>query len=260
MLRLASPSLFLGAVALLLGVALYFLLGADNLPASDWPQATGALLAATYDAWRAYRPWVTQSINNYTAVDTYAIPFAPVPTAALWLALSLLFYGVLLAICRTKRTFDWHVVGGVTLACWISLDAFWQIRLLHQLIDTHHQFFGKSPHEKLAAAQDGELYAFISRGLARVESPSPRFFLGTSDDYLGVRGSYHLYPGNVFWKRHGPELPDTEYLRTGDFIVIVRPSTSEYHRRENLLCWPESGCINAEPILVEHAGGFFRVR
>jgi hypothetical protein len=260
MLRLASLSLCLGAVVLLLATVLYSLLGAGDLRASGWPQATGTLLATTFDAWHAYRPWGQQSINGYATAGTHGIQFSPAPIAALWLALSLLSYGVLLAVFRTKRPFDWQVAGVLTLACWVFLDALWQVRLLHQLIDTHHQFFGKIQHEKLAAAQDGALYTFISRGLARIESPAPRFFLGTSDDYLGVRGSYHLYPGNVFWKRHSSELPDKAYIRKGDYIVILRPSTIEYHQSENLLCWPEPECVAAEPILVERAGGFFRVR
>ena len=112
----------------------------------------------------AYVPWNRAAMNSHTGVTPTSL-FYPNLLAATFLLLSLLAYGVLLLALPSKFgfRFNWQAVALIFLACWVSLDMFWQRTLLHQVFDTARTFAGKSAHEKVMA---GVPPAYEIRGAA----------------------------------------------------------------------------------------------
>jgi len=245
---MAFSSLLAGSIALLLGIyLLYPVAGADGLK-------------SLYLQWTSFTPWSQTSVNAYLGTISLKAELLPVPVIACLLGLSLFAYALFLLLLRGKKHFNWRVVATLTIVCWISLDLLWQTRLLLRLHDTHRSFAGMGPVEKLAAAPDKELFTFIERVKQKVDTPNRRFFLSTSDDYFGVRGSYHLYPENVYWKRHAPELPNQRHLRRDDYIVVIPPTEIHFDDRAQALLMPGHDPLPVEPLIVDNTGVLFRVK
>jgi len=251
-------SLLIACLILALGMYLIFpAIGTDGL-------------GAIYSEWTRFTPWSQSSINVYRGNSTAQAILYPAPVLACLLALSLLAYLLLILVSRMfskngRLEFNWRVVATLSVVCWMGLDLLWQTRLLQQLHTTHKEFSGKDPAEKLAAAVDGELYKFIQRVNQTADDPGARFFLATSDDYLGVRGSYNLYPRNTYWNRRGEELPEIRYLHNGDYVVLVRPTKIRFDRRANTLLISRQGSassvkVQVKPLILEHIGGLFEVQ
>jgi len=213
-----------------------------------------------FQDWVSFKPWNQSSINTYRGTGSSKAVFFPVPVIAGLLGLSLFAYALLLFVFRGKKQFDWRVVATLTIVCWMSLDLLWQTGLLWRLHDTHARFSGMEPKEKLAAAPDRRIFKFMERVKNKIDNPNSRFFLSTSDDYYGVRGSYHLYPENVYWRRHGPELPDHSYLRRDDYIVVIAPSELRFDRNAQALLMPGHEPLPVKRLMKNNTGGLFRVR
>ena len=81
-----------------------------------------------------------------------------------------------------------------------------------------------SSHEKLLASEDAPFVQFADAARPLITGPDARVFIAGSSDYQTMVSAYYMSPGNVFWHRHGPELPDAEYLRAGDYVVLLRAS------------------------------------
>ncbi len=222
------------------------------------PPELSALLRAAYDEWTAFQPWQQPSINTYSGVGVPAPLLYPVPTFAALLALSLLVYGVLWFFQRGEIPLDWRVPSALAVVCWLALDLPWQGRLWTQLQETYRQFAGLTEEQKHLAAPDGALFAFMERVKRAIQDPDARLFLATGHDYTGVRGAYHLFPRNVYWKRGGPELPDPKYIHPGDYIVLFDPQQVQFDRHDDTLVWPQGHRLKVEGILLEGQGGLFK--
>jgi len=246
MFKLAFSTLLIGSIALLAGIYLLYPSGANEL-------------GAIYGEWISFAPWSQASINRYTGIVTSKTGLSPVPVIAVLLGLSLLAYALLLLVFKTKIRFDWRIVATLTIVCWMTLDLLWQTRLLQQLVDTRQTFAGMEHDDKLAATPNGWLFQFIKRVKQKSDTPNARFFIGTSDEYFAILGTYYLYPKNAYWKRYAPELPDKRYLHKGDYIVIVRPSTILFDRRTNILLLPDNTSLTVEQLMEASMGGLFRV-
>jgi hypothetical protein len=227
---------------------------------SVYPASLSAQLKAMYSDWTNFSPWNHSSINSHKGVSSAASFFYPVPVIATFLALSLLAYGLLLLLLRADTRFDWRVVATIFLTCWISLDLIWQGKLWRQLGVTYETFYGKDTQGKLTAGLDAELVELMTGVKGQLESTDSRIFVSSTDDYLGMRGAYYLYPFNVFWKRHGPELPRGEYLRSGDYIVLVGPTQMSFDPVTSTLQTPQSRTLSVEPVISRRMGSLFRVK
>ena len=75
-----------------------------------------------------------------------------------------------------------------------------------------------------------------------------------------MRGAYYLYPFNVFWQRHGKELPRGKYIHRGDYIVVVQPAQTQFNAVTGMLLSPQRKPISAESILTRGLGSLYRVR
>ena len=210
--------------------------------------------------WTRFTAWKHHSINFYPGVSSTASSIYPVPVAIAILALGLIFYRLLLSVLGKTACFDWRVVGGIFLVCWISLDLLWQKKLLTQLVQTYDTFYGKDTRDQLAVGLDAELVSFVTEVNQRLASTDARIFVSSADDYLGMRGAYYLYPGNVYWKRNGRELPDLKYLHSGDYVVVIEPSDTRFNSLTQTLLIPENSSLAVEPLLSHPVGKLFRVK
>ena len=137
----------------------------------------------------------------------------------------------------------------------------WQNRLLHQVEYSYRTFSGKDTPEKLALGPDSRLYNFISEVKRHLEeSKDTRIFVSTSDIYLGMRGAYYLYPYNAFWSLDPPEIPADEYLRSGDYIVLIRPTKTLFYQSNSQIRAPENKPHSAEKLFSNRVGKLVRLK
>jgi len=186
-------------------------------------------LQAIYSDLIGNAPWRRADMNTHTGV-TKTSSFYPVPLAVSLLLFSVFAYSVLILLSRKRLTFNWTVVSFIFLACWVALDLVWQNRLLYQMAHSQRLFAGKDSEEKLAAGPDRALYRFISEAKKHIEPADARVFVASQDIYLGMRGAYYLYPFNAFWTLEPPEIPQDEYLRKGDYVLVIRPALTAVSR------------------------------
>ena len=135
----------------------------------------------------------------------------------------------------------------IFLACWLVLDLVWQNRLLRQVAHSHFTFAGLSNEEKLAAGPDARLYRSIAAVKAHINEPDARVMVATSDLYAGMRAAYFLYPLNAYWRLERPEIPDAQYLRKGDYILLLKPSRAYAHKDKGVRL-PETRMYPAEMV------------
>lgn len=206
----------------------------------------------------SYAPWNREAMNSLSgALDVSS--FYPVPLFVSYLLLSLLAYAVMLALLRKTMQFNPRVPALIFLACWIGLDLFWQNRLLHQLHDTYQTFSGKDTEEKLSAGPDGRLYDFASR-VKPLLTADARVFVHSSDLYRGQRGAYFFYPLNVYWRQPWHLFPRYDQFRGGDYVVLIKPTTSEYLYGENRLPAPYTNPPGAETIFSDSTGKVLQLK
>ena len=215
-------------------------------------------LRAFWVDWQAFVPWGLASTNRYAATRTGQSVLYPVPVAAALLAASLLAYGLILLLSKATR-FDWRVPGFLFLFAWICLDLVWQEKLWRQLALTQEKYAGKNDMEKLASGPDAGLVQFTSYVRQRLDDSSARVLVGSSDDYRGMRANYYLYPLNVFWHRHQSELPASQYIRAGDYIVLVNPSEVRFDRGSKVLLSPGIEPVKVQLLAESDVGNLYQV-
>jgi hypothetical protein len=148
----------------------------------------------------------------------------------------------------------------IFFASWLILDMFWQRRLLHQLVDTHHLFAGKSTEEKLAVGPDAKLYSLVAHTKPLVEAADARVFVVSSDHYFRMRTAYHFLPLNTYWANYGPALPPKKSLRTGDYIALINPSQFSFDRQRNMVVAPQRQGLRAELVFSDQTGTVVRLK
>jgi hypothetical protein len=224
------------------------------------PASLPAQLQSIYAHWTNFVPWQHSSINTHRGLGPKSSTFHPVAVFAAFLALSVLAYILILLLPWTKSSFDWRAVAAMFLACWIGLDLIWQHKLFRQLALTYSTFYGKDNQGKLVAGIDRELVGFMTEVKRELDSPDSRIFVSTSDDYLGMRGAYYLYPFNVFWQRKGAELPQNKYVHSGDYIVVVEPADTSFDAVTGTLLPRHDSSLSVELILSQRMGSLYRVK
>jgi hypothetical protein len=228
--------------------------------ASVFPTSLMQQLKTLTSDWTRHTSWQHYQVNFHLGVRSFDSSVYPVPVAITILALALIFYRLLLSLPSSTASFDWRVVGGIFLTCWISLDLLWQEKLLRQLEQTYNTFYGKDTREQLAVGPDAKLVSFVTAVNQQLASPDARIFVSSASDYLGMRGAYYLYPGNVYWKRNAPELPDIKYLHSGDYVVVIEPANTRFDSLTQSLLISGSRSLGVEPLLSHPMGKLFRVK
>lgn len=203
--------------------------------------------------------WTHSSINSYKAVLNWEWLPSTVPLVVGLLVLCLLGYIGVTLFRKPRLALSWRVPAALVFAAWLSLDLLWQAQLLSRLEDTWRVFGGLNSEQRMAAAADGELYLFIQK-VKKISRPSRgRYFVATTDDYRGMRGSYHLLPTNVYWRRHKSGLPTLQNLRKGDLIVVIRPSDIRFNPGNGTILLNDQQSMPVASVLSESMGAVFRV-
>lgn len=224
---------------------------------SFYPDTLIERLRALLADWAVFSPWNQAAINGYPARTVDPPGWERVPLVAIWLCLSIFLYAVWLL--WTQGRWDWRAPSVLCLAGWLMLDLPWQWHLAQQLADTRRIFAALDDEQaRRADPFSGALYAFAVE-IKRLIAPRTRVFVGSADDYRGMRLNYYLYPLNVFWSRHGEELPAAHWLMTGDYIALAYPSRVVFDATLRELQWSPQQRIAVEPLWLDDAGGLFRV-
>jgi hypothetical protein len=226
---------------------------------SIFPPSTMHKLQAIASDLTSYAPWNTAAMNTYTGAFN-ASSFYPIALAVALLLLTLLAYRLLLFFFRRRLQFSWSVVALIFLAIWVMLDLLWQHRLLHQVSDTHRLFAGKNTEQRLAIGPDAELYNFANRVKPLLDTTDPRIFVTSTDNYSGMRTAYYFFPLNVYWSLYGPPLPHRKFLRKGDYIILINPSTLKFDPQRSQVISPKKRNLKAELVLSAPSGTVVRLK
>jgi len=222
------------------------------------PPGLGRQLRTLIDDWTGIEPWRRSAVNSYSGARP-ASPFYPVPLVAAILALSLTAFALLHVLRGGPGPINWRSAGLIFLVCWFLLDGFWQYRLFGQVADTYRQFAGKETAEKLAAGPNSRFYHLAQRARQHVDGEKARVFVSSSEDYHGLRTAYYLYPHNPYYRVRGHELPHPEHLSTGDYILIVRPAQTRFHRQAGAV-QTRWGRVPVDSLFSEPSGTLLRVK
>jgi hypothetical protein len=167
------------------------------------------------------------------------------------------FFAAALYWLLTRRALprDPRVYWAIVVAGWLILDTRFQVNLWRQLTRTAATFAGKTGEEKRLASDDRELYTLMKEVSTALPAPPVRVHFIADDQALRTRGSYFLYPQNVYYsdaKRARTPVP--EELRSGDYVLLFLTSDLGYDSATQALVWRDGRRKPAEPILSRPPG------
>ena len=204
-------------------------------------------------------PWTLASINVFRLERARAGGLYLIE----WVGLGVVSLGiVLLILTRVSHHLLKHagtLFLTTAIIAWLLLDSVWLRQLYARGSLTYDQFAGQSDAEKLSRSIDA-FEVGITRQLQALIGEGARVFVATAGDKVGNRLAYYLYPHNVYWRRGGPELPDAQALRSGDYVVVVPPTRLQLSPDGNRLRLPGGGIIAVEALVQESWGSLFEVR
>lgn len=222
------------------------------------PRSFRQTLRLAIAEWRRFAPWSHSAINVHSGVSKASdYPF-PLLAAALVVLISVVMYAVGTALGR--RGFDWRVPGLLVLIIWLGLDSLWYQRLLRQSEMTSTKYSGLSNIDRRLASDDGALYAFVESARGAIGEPYARLFVTSESDYQGMRGAYFAYPQNVYWEREAKTLPSTEFIRPGDYLMLLRPVRAAFDRKAATLRYGDDSNLTVQLLMSNDIGALFRVR
>lgn len=181
--------------------------------------------ASITSLWSAFEGWSQRSINFIEGGARTAL-VAPVLAAAVWVGLAILLYGMGGLFLPRPQRWDRPTIGIIFLLGWVTIDGRWQVGLWHQLQETYERYAGKDWREKHLAAEDAPLFQFITGVKAQLPAKPQRIFLVVAKSlkdnyYTRSRARYHLLPHNIY--DYGVHLPEPEYVRAGDYVLMLGP-------------------------------------
>ena len=167
------------------------------------------------------------------------------------------FFAVALYWLLTRRALprDPRIYWTIVVAGWLLLDLRFQVNLWRQLAQTAATFAGKTGEEKRLASDDRGLYTLMKEVSAALPAPPVRVHFIADDRALRTRGSYFLYPQNVYYRdanRASKQMP--EELRSGDYVLLFPSSDFGYDRATQALVWRDGQRKPAEEILSRPQG------
>ena len=193
--------------------------------------------------WSTFRPWLPVDINLLTGTREFNKGPYPAQVFAISTLLLLLAY-----LAWRRRRAKWTGVAMVIFCSWLALDALWQWRLWQQLGVTRATYEGLDSEGKILASERGGIANLARQAHRAIDTADPKIYVASQSDRDGMNAAYYLSPYNTYWYRHGAELPENDYLQTGDYILVVKPSITLYDRSKGLMRLPPGQPIN----VVEH--------
>jgi hypothetical protein len=201
--------------------------------------------------WAAFIPIVAASVT--LPFDDERSHFATLlATVACGGFLAAAIYGL-----RTRRGLprDRGVYWAIFIAAWLILDTRFQINLWRQLARTAATFAGKTGEEKRLASDDRELYMLMREVSAALPAPPVRIHFIADDLALRTRGSYFLYPQNVYHSGSArARKPQPEELHSGDYVLLFLTGDLGYDGATQALVWRDGRRKPADEILSRPPG------
>lgn len=223
------------------------------------PQTIASSLRVQLDDWLTFVPWRQSSINAYIGVMAPGKTAYPVVVLTLLFIIASMVYLTSTRLGRGRSGIRWSVVGVIFTVCWIAVDGLWQYRLTQQVTLTTETFAGKNREEKLLATNDDYLFRFAQDVRQAIHTKDARIFINTTDDYLGMRSAYYLYPMNVFWERHARALPASKYFQRGDYIVLLNPALASLNSETGELTYGTGQKLKVRAISSTNVGALLEV-
>jgi len=217
------------------------------------PGSLSTQLGVLLQEWLSFSPWDQRSINVNTGTRTPLALLLPVPVVFLLLTLSVAVYVVRGWMGSRAPSFQWRVVGGIALACWLGIDLMWQARLAWRVSDSVQRFGALDQKEKYHATDDAQLVAFARKVSALAGPSDSRVFVTSENDYLGMRLAYHIYPVNAYWRRRNATLPIEGSVQPGDYLVVLDDPLAIYDPTERMLVLAGEDRLPVSPVLDENA-------
>jgi hypothetical protein len=150
---------------------------------------------------------------------------------------------------------DPRVLWAIFLIGWLILDVRWQANLWRQLAQTARQFAGETTTEKHLAADDHVLFELMQQVNSTLPAPPVRIRFLADNWALRTRGSFFLYPQNVYHDPNPvPSIPNPDQLRSGDYVLLFWYSGLTYDRELQQLLWPDGRRKPADEILTPADG------
>jgi hypothetical protein len=212
--------------------------------------SVATVIADIADQWAAFIPIVAASVTLPFDDERshYVTLLATVAGGGLFAALYWL-------LTRRALPRDPRVYWAIVVAGWLILDTRFQVNLWRQLTRTAATFAGKTGEEKRLASDDRELYTLMKEVSTALPAPPVRVHFIADDQALRTRGSYFLYPQNVYYsdtKRARAPVP--EELRSGDYVLLFLTTDLGYDSATQALVWRDGRRRPAEQILSRPPG------
>ncbi len=229
------------------------------LHASLQPWNQRNFLAAIFASWVGVDVWRLQSINYYQAANSIDSPFMQVPIVALWIGFSLLVFLLSRFAIPLNRSATWNGIAVIVLAGWLMIDVLWQRTLVIQLQNTWADHDDKALSDRLMIESNAKIRRLITLMRGQMVEAGFRVFVNSEKEYNAKRAAYEFYPANVYWhRRERGDLP-MRYLRTGDYIALVEPTSIRYESDGNRLLTESGENVSAVRIWKSADGALYRV-
>lgn len=224
------------------------------------PMSALDVVRARVREWYAFEPFNGTTINTITGgADSQNLPLPLLAATVVALA------ALILAAVHRWLPARYSAGSGVTLAAlfmvaWLAVDARWAWNLAQQTRATVARYGGKTPDERHLAAEDGALFAFITKARAVMPATPARVFVGATAHYFRGRAAYHLYPHNVQFEAFRDTLAPAAMMRPGDWIVVFQRQGMHYDPDQRTLQWDGGPPLPVDLKLVDEGGAVFVVR
>lgn len=224
------------------------------------PQSAGQLLADRVQEWFAFEGWTGTSINTVTGgASSQSLPLT-VPVA-----LAALFAIAALALAR-RFARRWIAHGLPTLAAfvfvasWALLDVRWTANLARQVAATWERYQGLGVDERLRAAEDGDLAAFIEKAKASMPAEPARVLVLAQAHYFRGRAGWHLLPHRAYWEPVSDVAPAPGVLHAGDFVLVWQRPGLAYDPATRRLRFDNGVELDAALVAGERGAALFAIR
>jgi hypothetical protein len=224
------------------------------------PSGALGILRDRAGEWLGFEGWNGTSINTIVGGDDVQ----PLPLPLL-LAVSIVLALATMLLWRRFRPMQpgVDVAAGIAvmfIASWLMLDARWTWNLARQVQTTMAQYGGKDWRGKHLAAEDGALFGFVEKVRAELPPTPARIFVAADADYLRQRAAFHLYPHNVYAEPKSNELPSSDRLRPGDWMLVYQRRGVQFDPSAGRLRWDGGAPVSAQLKLRGEGAALFLIQ
>ena len=209
--------------------------------------------------WFRLESWTGTSINAVTGgAVAQSLPLPAVVTLAALIALAAIAVARRFAPARFPRG-TVPVAMALFLLAWAVLDARWTVNLVRQVAATIERYGGKDAAQRNAAAEDGDLVAFLDKAKALLPADPQRVVVLAQAHYFRGRAGWHLLPHRVLWEPARDVPPQAGLLRPGDFVVVWQRPGAQFDTASGRLRFENGVDLPAKLLLAERGAAVFTI-